>query len=108
MHARVTSISGSPEQAEKGIVSFRDSTVPAIKEMGGHGGILLIDRESGNAMAITLWPDEAAMQASEESANELRRAASEDLGASAQPSDVSYAKPASTSGTRFRCGSTRR
>ena len=90
MHARVTSISGSPEQAEKGIASFRDSTVPAIKEMGGHGGILLIDRESGNAMAITLWPDEAAMQASEESANELRRAASEDLGASAQPSVQRY------------------
>ena len=53
MHARVTMISGSSEQAEKGIASFRDNTVPAIKEIGGHGGILLIDRESGNAMAIT-------------------------------------------------------
>ena len=90
MHARVTMISGSPDQAEKGIASFRDNTVPAIKEMGGHGGILLIDRESGSAMAITLWSDEAAMRASEESANELRRAASEELGASEQPSVQRY------------------
>lgn len=85
MHARVTMITGSPEQAEQGIASFRDNTIPAIKEAGGQGGVLLIDRESGKAMAITLWEDEAAMRASEERANELRRAASEELGAADQP-----------------------
>ena len=85
MHARVTHISGSPDQAEQGISSFRDDTIPAIKELGGRGGILLVDRESGNAMAITLWEDEAAMRASEERANELRRAASKELGASGEP-----------------------
>ena len=85
MHARVTHISGSPDQAEQGIKSFRDDTIPAIKEIGGRGGILLVDRESGNAMAITLWEDEAAMRASEERANELRRAASQELGAAGEP-----------------------
>jgi len=85
MHARVTTITGSPEQAEQGIAAFRDTTLPAIKEAGGSGGVLLIDRESGKAMAITLWEDEAAMRASEERANELRRAASEELGATDQP-----------------------
>ena len=85
MHARVTTISGSPEQADKGIANFRDNVIPTIKEMGGHGGVLLIDRASGKAMAITLWEDEAAMRASEESANELRRAASDELGAAEQP-----------------------
>ena len=58
--------------------------------MGGHGGILLIDRESGNALAITLWEDEAAMGASEERANELRRTASEEMGAAGQPSVARY------------------
>ena len=57
----------------------------ALTRPGGSGGVLLIDRESGNAMAITLWEDEAAMRASEERANELRRAASEELGATDQP-----------------------
>ena len=90
MHARVTTISGSPEQAEQGSASFRDNTVPTIKEIGGTGGILLIDRESGNALAITLWSDKAAMRASEERANELRRAASEELGAAEPPSVARY------------------
>ena len=47
MHARVTTISGSPDQVEQGIASFRDDTLPAITEAGGQGGRLLIDRESG-------------------------------------------------------------
>ena len=85
MHARVTTISGSPEQAEQGIAYVRDNVVPTIKDMGGHGGVLLIDRASGKAMAITLWEDEAAMRASEERANELRRVASNELGAAEQP-----------------------
>ena len=33
MHARVTTITGSPEQAEQGISSFRDDTLPAIMEL---------------------------------------------------------------------------
>jgi hypothetical protein len=90
MHARVTTISGSPEQAEQGIANFRDNVIPTIKEMGGNGGVLLIDRASGKAMAITLWEDEAAMRASEERANELRRAASEELGAAEQPDVERY------------------
>jgi quinol monooxygenase YgiN len=90
MHARVTTISGSPEQAEQGIANFRDNVIPTIKEMGGHGGVLLIDRASGKAMAITLWEDEAAMRASEERANDLRRAASEELGAAEQPDVERY------------------
>lgn len=90
MHARVTTISGSPDQAEQGIVNFRDNGVPTIKELGGHGGVLLINRESGKAMAITLREDEAAMRASEESANELRRTASQELGAAEQPSVERY------------------
>src|SRR5262245_11355115 len=90
MHARVTTITGSPEQVEQGIASFRNDTLPAIMQVGGQGGVLLIDRESGDALAITLWADEATMQASEERANELRRVASEQLGAAGPPSVHRY------------------
>jgi len=78
-------VSGSPDQADQGVANFRDNVVPGVKEMGGHGAILLLDRDSGNAMAITLWDDEAAMRASEERANQLRRTASEEMGAAEQP-----------------------
>jgi hypothetical protein len=81
MHARVTNISGSPDGIDSGVANFEGEVVPAIREMGGRGGILLVDRGSGNAMAITLWPDEQSMQASEERANELRRNVSEQMDA---------------------------
>jgi hypothetical protein len=44
MHARVSTITGSPDQAEAGIRDFKENVVPWIKENGGPGGILLIDR----------------------------------------------------------------
>jgi len=73
MHARVNTITGSPDQAEAGIRDFKENVVPWIKGNGGPGGILLIDRETGKAVAITLWSDEESMRESEEAANEHRR-----------------------------------
>jgi heme-degrading monooxygenase HmoA len=50
----------------------------------------LVDRQTGEAIAITFWEDEQALQASEERANELRAAVAEDMRASAQPSVERY------------------
>ena len=72
MHARVSTITGSPDQAEAGIADFKENVAPWIKENGGHGGILLLDRETGKAVAITLWNDEETMRSSEQAANEHR------------------------------------
>ena len=81
MHARISHVAGSPESADQGIESFRNTTLSELKTQDGNrGAILLIDRASGNGIAITLWEDEAAMQASEEWANAARRSASEQLG----------------------------
>ena len=68
MHARVTTLVGSTHQAEVGTADFRDTVLPWVKERGGRGGILLLDRESGRAVAITLWEDEEQMRRSEEEA----------------------------------------
>jgi hypothetical protein len=81
MHARVSFVDGSPENADQGISSFRESALPRIKEVGAQGALLLIDRDSGRGIAITLWPDEETMRASEERANELRREAAQQMGA---------------------------
>ena len=75
MHARVTTISGSPADADAGIENFRANVVPFAHEQGGKGAILLVDRDSGEAVAITLWDDEQSLQATEESANALRAGA---------------------------------
>jgi heme-degrading monooxygenase HmoA len=50
----------------------------------------LIDRESGDALAITLWEDEQAMQASENSANTLRTQAADQMGATDAPTVGRY------------------
>jgi hypothetical protein len=90
MHARVTSLSGSPDAVEGGIANFRENVVPFTREQGGKGPILLVDRNSGGAIAITLWEDEQALRASEERADALRAQAAEEMGASGQPSIARY------------------
>jgi hypothetical protein len=89
MHARVTTISGSPADADAGINTFRTSVVPFTREHG-RGAILLVDRQSGEAIAITLWEDEQAMRASEESANALRADAADQMGATQAPKVARY------------------
>ena len=82
MHARVSHIAGSTENADQGVESFRNSTLSELKSQeGNRGAILLVDRESGKGMAITLWEDEAALQSSEEWAKDARQRASEQMGA---------------------------
>jgi heme-degrading monooxygenase HmoA len=83
MHARASHIAGSPENAEQGIATFKDSILPELKSLDGNrGAILLVNRASGNTLAVTLWEDESAMRASEERANAMRRNASDEMGAS--------------------------
>jgi quinol monooxygenase YgiN len=90
MHARVTSLNGAPGDVETGIANFRENVVGFSSEERGKGAILLVDRASGKALAITLWEDEQAMQASEERANALRAQAAEQMGASGQPEVARY------------------
>jgi hypothetical protein len=93
MHARVTSLSGSPDEVDAGIADFREKVVPFTHEQGGKGGILLVDRETGAAIAITLWEDEQALRASEERANQLRAAVAEEMHVSEQPTVNRYEVP---------------
>jgi hypothetical protein len=89
MYARVTTISGSPTEADAGIENFRANVVPFARDQG-KGAILLVDRQSGDAIAITLWQDEEAMRASEESANSLRAQAADEMGAAQAPTIGRY------------------
>ncbi len=84
MHARGTSISGSPADADAGIDNFRTNVVPFAREQG-KGAILLVDRGSGDAIAITLWEDEQSLRATEDSANALRAGAADEMGATDAP-----------------------
>jgi len=90
MHARVSTITGSPDQMQTGIDDFQEKVIPWVKENGGRGGILLVDRQTGTAVAATLWNDEETMRQSEEAANEHRRRVSEDMQTTSAPSVERY------------------
>jgi heme-degrading monooxygenase HmoA len=50
-----------------------EQALPAAKALAGFKGMLmLVDRNSGKSMAVTLWDSEEAMRASEEAANTIR------------------------------------
>ncbi len=89
MHARVTTVSGSPDSVDAGIESFRTNVLPFAREEG-QGAILLVDRERGEAIAITLWEDEQALRRSEERANALRADAADQMGAAQNPAVARY------------------
>ena len=88
MHARVTTLSGPADNVDVGIKNFRTNVVPFTREEG-KGAILLVNRDSGEAVSITLWEDEEAMRASDESASALRASVADQMGA-AQPTVARY------------------
>jgi hypothetical protein len=89
MHARVTTLHGSPGDVDSGIANFQANVLPFAQEQG-EGAILLVDRQSGKAIAITLWQDEQALSASDEAANALRADAANQMGASETPTVERY------------------
>ena len=90
MHARVSTLVGQPGREEAGIDDFKDTVVPWVKEHGGRGGILLVDRETGKTVALTFWNDEEQMLQSEEAANEHRRRVSDEIQSTVAPKVERY------------------
>jgi heme-degrading monooxygenase HmoA len=89
MHARVTTLDATPGDIDSGIANFETNVLPFAQEQG-EGAILLVDRESGKAISITLWEDEAALRASEQAADTLRAEAASRMGASGTPTVEAY------------------
>jgi heme-degrading monooxygenase HmoA len=82
MYARVTTVKGDPARAEKGIEGFRDGALPIVRKADGfRGGMLLVDRQSGKGIAVSLWDSEDSMNASDSAVKEERTKASRDMGA---------------------------
>jgi heme-degrading monooxygenase HmoA len=77
MHARLTRLEGSPERIEEGIAQYRDTLATFREFDGNQGAFLLVDRDAGAAVGVTLWESEDAMTQSRERANQLREQAAE-------------------------------
>ena len=66
MHARVTRIASDPADLTEDLLAFRAAVIAQAQASPGYRGALdLIDRESGRAIAVTLWETETDLRASE-------------------------------------------
>ena len=83
MHARVSFYQlgegGNMEAAVKGF----DDSIETVHQMEGNQGLmLLLDRDSGKAISITLWDGEESLRSTSEQANAVRQKAADTGGLS--------------------------
>src|SRR5919199_2237737 len=79
--ARVSIFHGAPERLDEAIRRGREQTLPALERLAGFRGLYaLVDRQSGKGIAVSLWENEAALRAADQS----RRAIVADHEAAAQ------------------------
>ena len=81
MHARMSTLEGSPEEMDEGLRDVREHVLPLLKQQEGFiGFIALGNRQSGELIGITFWESEQAMQASEEVGDRTRSDTAEATG----------------------------
>ena len=72
MLARLHTLKTTPEQYETGLRIVRDDLLPWARESDGYcGAVGLVNRETGEALLLTLWQDEETRAKSAEAAERL-------------------------------------
>lgn len=82
MFARIGRIQGSPEQVEAGLQYFQGVTGPVQEMQGFRRAYLLVDREAGKLMTVTLWDTREDVEASAQTADRIRQQGGQQAGAS--------------------------
>ncbi len=81
MHARMSTLEGSPEEMDEGLRDVREHVLPLLKRQEGFKGFIALgNRQSGELVGITFWESEQAMQASEEVGDRTRSDTAEATG----------------------------
>jgi hypothetical protein len=74
MYARVTEWDGvTPAEIDRDLAYAREEVLPRAEDIPGMSGMLvLVDRETGRSMSITLYADKQSLEGSREPAQTLR------------------------------------
>ena len=75
MVARIARYRVEPERLDEAVRAFGEASQELSELRGAHGGYLLVDRETGTTITLTLWESHESMGASEVQAAALRRRA---------------------------------
>ncbi len=73
MHARVTTLEGTPGKRDDAKRHVREHLLPQLRQQDGFKGFILLgDAHSGKVLGVVPWESEEAMRASEEAADRMR------------------------------------
>src|SRR4051812_36769402 len=82
MFARVQQLQMTPEQQDQSLEILRDQLLPWLRDSSGYRGLIrLADRAGGKTFVISLWADEASLEASAEAGNRLTELTAATVGA---------------------------
>lgn len=74
MFARIVMVEADPEKIDEGISIFKERAFPIAKQSDGFkAAILLVDREVGRSLGISLWDTEEALEATEQALQAVRK-----------------------------------
>lgn len=94
MYARHVTVHGSPDKIDAGIRSVQEQVLPVLKECPGfQGQLLLVDRNKGEAIGISLWDTEDNMKNSEERVAQSRQQTADQVDATSAPEVSFYELP---------------
>ena len=78
MHARVTTIQGSPGKMDDAERHIREQTLPQLQKMEGFEGFVSLgDRQSGKVIGVAFWESEEALRATEGAVSNVRSGVAE-------------------------------
>jgi hypothetical protein len=81
LHARMSTLEGSPNELDEGLHDIKEHVLPILQQQDGFKGFIALgNRQSGELIGITFWGSEQAMQASEEVGESTRSDTAEDTG----------------------------
>ncbi len=76
MHARVSTIEGSPDKVDDVTRQTQEQTLPQLQKMEGFKGFVALgDRQSGKMLGVSFWESEEALRASEQAVSSVRSGA---------------------------------
>jgi heme-degrading monooxygenase HmoA len=106
MHARVTTIEGSPDRMDDAERHINEQTLPQLQKMKGFEGFLSLgDRNSGKVIGVAFWESEEALRATEQAVSGVRGGAAEASGgvvASVEEYEVLVNEAPTPSGPTYR------
>ena len=81
MHARMSTLEGSPDEMDEGLRDVKERVLPVLQQQDGFKGFIAFgNRQSGELIGITFWESEQSMRASEEVGARTRSETAEDTG----------------------------